>query len=199
MISLKDKKKAWSKLKEDCVNMAAQFYADSAVVFGQGRLDANIVLIGEAPGAEEAKMGLPFVGKAGKNLDVFLETLELSRDDIYITNVVKIRPCKKNENTGRLSNRPPSKDEKAAFMPYLIKELEVIAPKLVVTLGNTALRVFHNITIGEAHGAAIEAGRFTVFPLYHPASIIYNRTLEQVYISDLAALKEYIYNSIEIK
>lgn len=184
---------------EGMLNAAAAFGKTQAdMVYGEGDGHARIVLVGEAPGAEETRLSRPFVGKAGKKLDEFLDVLELKREEIYITNVVKFRPYKVSEK-GRLSNRPPSRDEIACMLPALLSEIESVAPDIVVTLGNVPLKSVlgqKNATIGAYHAQAETARAlshtFTLFPLYHPASIIYNRALAEVYNDDLLVLKEYI-------
>lgn len=173
------------------------------MVYGEGDENAAIVLVGEAPGAEETRLLRPFVGKAGKNLDEFLFALMLHRQDIYITNVVKFRPYKQSEK-GTFSNRPPEKQELAAMTPLLLREIEAIAPRVVVTLGNVPLKALHgsNATIGESHAVPVAAHalshRFMLFPLYHPASIIYNRALKAVYDDDLKKLRGFL-DAIGIK
>lgn len=165
------------------------------IVFSGGNPEASIMLVGEAPGAKEIELGHPFVGQAGKNLDEFLDTLNLIKEDIYITNVVKIRPYKKNNTTGRKSNRPPKREEIEEYSRYLFEEISIIKPKLIVTLGNVALRVLlgeKTAVIGVFHGKPIEQGVYHVFPLYHPASIIYNQALKNTYMKDLHELKNYI-------
>jgi len=165
------------------------------IVFSGGNPEASIMLVGEAPGAKEIELGHPFVGQAGKNLDEFLDTLNLIKEDIYITNVVKIRPYKKNHTTGRKSNRPPKKQEIERYSGYLFEEINIIKPKLIITLGNVPLRVLlgeKNAAIGAFHGEAIEQETYHIFPLYHPASIIYNQALKNTYMKDLYQLKKYM-------
>ena len=173
---------------------------DKPLVFGEGKADhPPVMLIGEAPGEQESLQGRPFVGKAGKNLDGFLRVLELKREDIYISNVVKIRPTKVSEK-GRMSNRPPNKEELALFTPFLYEEILRVQPKIIVTLGNVALKALcgPKAIIGDMHGRTPEVtvrhekqeASFPIFPLYHPASIIYNRSLQDVYDSDLQSLKK---------
>jgi uracil-DNA glycosylase len=169
--------------------------SDARVVFGDGNLNAKIVLIGEALGEKEESTGKPFAGAAGKNLNEFLEIIGLEREDIYITNVVKIRPFKVNPDTGRKSNRPPNKKEIGVSLDILNEQLKVIGPKIVVTLGNVPLKAIlsdNNAKIGDNHGKSIILEEFTLFPLYHPASIIYNRGLYDTYIGDVHKLKSYI-------
>ncbi|MBQ2989976.1 MAG: uracil-DNA glycosylase [Clostridia bacterium] len=164
---------------------------ENALVFGEGPMRPKLMLIGEAPGEQESLMGRPFVGKAGKNLDHFLSLAQLRREEIYISNAVKIRPTKTGK-TGRLSNRPPTKDEIALFRPWLMQEIALVAPRIIATLGNTPLRAVCGSaqTIGQVHGKVIPAGEtgLSLFALYHPASLIYNRSLENVYEQDVRAL-----------
>jgi len=164
-----------------------------SLVFGEGRADAKTVLIGEAPGEQEALQGRPFVGKAGKNLDELLELAGLERDSLYITNTVKFRPTKLSA-AGRTVNRPPSKEEIELFLPWLKKELALIAPKRIVTLGNVPLKALlgSKMTIGEMHGRYTDWQGVPLWPLYHPASLIYNRALRPVYEQDVRLLGESI-------
>jgi DNA polymerase len=185
-------------IHDDILKAAGAFdKAASDMVYGEGDENAAVMLIGEAPGAEETRLLRPFVGKAGKNLDEFLFALMLRRQDIYITNVVKFRPTKQSEK-GTLSNRAPEKEELIAMLPLLLREIEAIAPRVVVTLGNVPLKALHgnNATIGECHALPTAAHalshRFMLFPLYHPASIIYNRALKSVYDEDVKKLKGFL-------
>lgn len=172
---------------------------EKPIVLGEGQsAHPPVMLIGEAPGEHESLQGRPFVGKAGKNLDGFLRVLKLNREDIYITNVVKIRPTKTSEK-GRISNRPPNREELALFTPYLMEEIMLVQPRMIVTLGNVALRALcgSKAVIGAMHGQCVpvtvthekRTGEFLLFPLYHPASIIYNRSLQEVYDADLLTLR----------
>jgi uracil-DNA glycosylase len=198
-----NRKAALTRLKKQCIALIQGVYAshEKVVVFGEGKPDAAVALVGEAPGEQETLLGRPFVGKAGKNLDGFLSVLELRREDIYITNVVKFRPVKEHPRTGSLSNRPPTREEIDLCFSFLIKELGIIKPKVVVTLGNVALKAVcddRKAVIGDWHGrpqdVQVHGLRFTLFPLYHPASIIYNRELAGTYQEDLRKLKEYLIN-----
>lgn len=169
---------------------------ENALVFGEGPEKPKLMLIGEAPGEQETLMGRPFVGKAGKNLDHFLELAGMRREEIYISNAVKIRPTKTGK-TGRISNRPPTKEEIALFRPWLLREIDLVAPQVIATLGNVPLFAVtgdRRLTIGEAHGRVMEAGETgrRLFALYHPASLIYNRALEPVYEQDVRALAAWI-------
>ncbi len=182
-----------------CREAARIRWPEKTVVFGEGNTHhPAVMLIGEAPGEQESLQGRPFVGKAGKSLDQFLDVLALSRADIRISNVVKIRPTKVSAK-GRMSNRPPTKEEIAFFAPYLYEEILLVQPQMLVTLGNTALHALvGDRSIGTCHGQVLQAvirtekeeAAFSVFPLYHPASIIYNRGLAQVYQEDLLTLRQ---------
>ena len=166
---------------------------ENALVFGEGPKHAKLMLIGEAPGEQETLQGRPFVGKAGQNLDHFLALAGLSREEIYISNAVKLRPTTTGK-TGRLSNRPPTKDEIALFRPWLMREIEEVAPGMIATLGNVPLRAVtgRSLSIGEVHGQVLDAGEtgLPLFALYHPASLIYNRSLTDVYEQDVRALAQ---------
>ena len=114
------------------------------LVFGDGSPDSEVVFIGEAPGKKEDEAGLPFVGAAGKFLEEMLQSIELTRQDVYITNIVKYRPP---------NNRDPLPDEKREFLPYLIQQINVIEPKLIVTLGRHSMECFlPGMRISQIHG-----------------------------------------------
>ena len=187
------------KLKEELRQLIAGVMPgrENTLVFGEGPREAKLMLIGEAPGEQESLQGRPFVGKAGKNLDHFLELAGLRREEIYISNVVKYRPTKIGK-TGRVSNRPPTSDEVALFAPWLLREIEWVSPRMIATLGNVPLKALTDpkATIGQMHGRIIEenkAGK-QLFALYHPASLIYNRSLTDVYENDVLALAEILRN-----
>lgn len=182
-----------------------EYIADSlpekkdVLVFGEGPRQPRLMLIGEAPGEQETLQGRPFVGKAGKNLDHFLELARLDRSEIYISNAVKFRPTKTGK-TGRISNRPPTKDEIALFRPWLVREIQEVRPRIIATLGNVPLGAVtgKKIAIGEVHGQIIPAGEtgLQLFALYHPASLIYNRSLESIYEQDVRQLAEILQQMI---
>lgn len=152
------------------------------LVPGEGNPDADVVFVGEAPGANEDKQGRPFVGSAGRILEELLADAGLVRDDIFITNVVKARPPK---------NRDPKADEIAHHRPWLVGQLEVIEPAFVVPLGRHALGHFApEAKIGEAHGTVVPTDTWTVFPMYHPAAAIYNRSLRTTLSEDARRLAE---------
>jgi len=179
------------QLNRECEAASKAKWPDRIVVFGDGKSEKpRLMLIGEAPGEQETLQRRPFVGKAGKNLDEFLEMMSLSRPEIYVSNVVKVRPCEVGP-TGRLRNRPPSKEEITLFLPFLMKEIGQVDPAALVTLGNTPLKAImgEKANVGDMHGRwhVTPEGR-RLFCLYHPAAIIYRRELKQVYEQDVAVL-----------
>lgn len=181
------------KFREEMTAFFSELYVEERkkLVFGEGDEKARMVLIGEAPGEQEALQGRPFVGKAGKNLDEFLGLSGLDRRALYITNTVKFRPTKISP-AGKVVNRPPKKEEIGLFVPWLVKELRLIRPEIVVTLGNVSLKALMggDKTIGECHGRWFEWEGTRVYPLYHPASVIYNPSLKEVYRADVIRLGE---------
>lgn len=150
------------------------------LVFGDGNPNADLVFIGEAPGKNEDLQGKPFVGAAGKFLNEMLEMIGLQRSDIYITNIVKYRPP---------NNRDPLPDEKTAFLPYLESQLEVIQPKLVITLGRHSLNCFlPDLQISKVHGQPKRYKGHVYLPLFHPAAALYNGGMRQTLIDDFALI-----------
>lgn len=186
-------------LKEKCTLFLSQIDPEKKLVFGEGTTKPALILVGEAPGEQEEKSGKPFVGKAGKNLDIFLDRLCLKREEIYITNVVKMRPTAVSK-TGRTVNRTPTKEEILAWLPYLKEEIAALSPALIVTLGNTPLHALLGFSymIGTCH-AKTQKTDFgaNLFPLYHPAAIIYNRALTQTYFADLQLLSDFLSQKAE--
>lgn len=148
------------------------------LVFGEGSPDAEVAFIGEAPGKQEDLTGRPFIGAAGKFLGEMLESIGLKREDVYITSILKYRPP---------NNRDPKPQEKEAFMPYLLSQLEVIQPKLIVTLGKHGTNCFlPELQISRVHGKPQSWQGRTILPLYHPAAALYNNGMRQTLIDDFA-------------
>ncbi len=171
--------------KKICPDLAAQA---TQLVMGDGNLDADIVFIGEAPGKKEDETGLPFVGASGKFLNEMLAQAGLERGDVYITNVVKYRPP---------NNRDPKPAEKQAFMPYLLRQLEIIKPKVVITLGRHSMEYFlPGAKIGDIHGqphlVTVDQSTFLIIPLYHPAAALYNGSLRATLIEDFLRVPQII-------
>ena len=152
------------------------------VVFGSGNINADIMIIGEAPGKNEDLEGLPFVGKAGKYLDELLALANLKREDVYIANVLKCRPP---------SNRNPKADEIIACAPYLRQQTAKVNPKIIVTLGNFATRFIlkNEEGISLLHGKPVKTGKFIVYPVFHPASTMYDPSKKQALEKDFKHLK----------
>ena len=163
------------------------------LVHGEGEAGARVMLIGEAPGQQETLARRPFVGKAGKNLDEFLEMAEIDRSQLYVSNTVKFRPTRVSA-AGRIVNRPPTREEINLFLPWLRREIELVRPQAVVTLGNEPLRALmaSRATIGEMHGQFMQADGLEIYPMYHPASIIYNPSLREVYTADVRRLGQWL-------
>lgn len=155
------------------------------LVMGAGNPTAEIVFIGEAPGKQEDEQGLPFVGASGRFLNEMLAAAGLNREDVYITNIVKYRPP---------NNRDPLPEEKRVFWPYLMRQLEIIHPKVVITLGRHSGTCFiPDLVISKEHGHARTVKyhdyEFLVIPLYHPAAALYNGSMRQVLIDDFLTAK----------
>ncbi|HCP08573.1 MAG TPA: uracil-DNA glycosylase [Candidatus Moranbacteria bacterium] len=161
----------------------------SQVVFGEGSADAKIMFIGEAPGKKEDETGHPFVGAAGKFLNEMLASIKLKREDIYIANIVKCRPPE---------NRDPSPKEVAACWPWLLEQIKIIRPKLIVTLGRHSMeRFLPGKKISLAHGTAVKKdiagiGEQTFYILYHPAAALYNGSLRKILIKDFKKIPKII-------
>ena len=152
------------------------------LVFGYGNVDAEILIIGEAPGKKEDETGIPFVGASGRLLDEMLKSISLCRDDVYITHIVKYRPP---------NNRDPLPIEKEQFLPYLKQQITTIAPLLVITLGRHSMQcLIPDATIGESHVLLYRAKQGNILPLYHPAAGIYNRTLRETMKKDFEKIPE---------
>ncbi len=158
------------------------------LVFGAGSDEADVVFIGEAPGKNEDKTGIPFVGAAGKFLDEMLETVGLNRSAIYITNIVKYRPPE---------NRDPLPDEKRKFWPYLLQQIKIIKPKVIVTLGRHSGQAFiPSLHISADHGIPKQVNiteeglelNMLVLPLYHPAAALYNGSLRDTLLRDFQTI-----------
>ena len=183
------KSKQLQALKENIIaqNICPELVAAGAtqLVMGDGNPDADIVFIGEAPGKKEDEQGKPFVGAAGKFLDEMLAAANMDRNDVYITNIVKYRPP---------NNRDPLPEEKAAFLPYLLRQLEIIDPKAVITLGRHSMEYFlPEAKISQIHGHAVRKKvlyhdktehEWLIIPLYHPAAALYNGGMRQTLIDD---------------
>ncbi|MBT4944348.1 MAG: uracil-DNA glycosylase [Chloroflexi bacterium] len=149
---------------------------------GSGSSKAEIFIIGEGPGFNEDQQGLPFVGRSGKLLDELLTAIPMTREEVFITNVVKCRPP---------DNRDPLPDEVAACRTYLEHQMELLDPKVVVTLGRVSMLRFHpKGKISQDHGKILEWGGRILFPLYHPAAGLRNPTIKRELQKDVLKLPE---------
>lgn len=147
---------------------------------GAGPEDAELLLIGEAPGYHEDQQGIPFVGPAGRFLEQLLASIGLDRDQVYITNVVKCRPP---------GNRDPLPNEISNCGKFLTRQLDMINPKIVITLGRYSLaRFLPDETIGRVHGKTRQVDGLTVFPMYHPAAALHQQRYRQTIIDDMKAV-----------
>lgn len=193
-----DKQKKLDQIKADILakNICPELAKTAKqLVFGDGNPAADIVFIGEAPGKNEDEQGRPFVGAAGKFLNEMLEGIGLERKDVYITNIVKYRPP---------NNRDPLPEEKKAFLSYLQAQLEVIQPKLVVTLGRHSMNCFlPDLQISKIHGEAkrikirmkqnaSDVLTLVILPLFHPAAALYNGGMRQTVIDDFNSIPHII-------
>ena len=155
------------------------------VVFGDGNPNADIVFVGEAPGLNEDLQAKPFVGAAGKLLSDLLKRIELDRNDVYIANVIKCRPP---------DNRNPQKVEIEACLPYLWKQIEIINPRVVCTLGNFAAQALlgKKVAITKVRGQHFQVNNFYVFPMLHPAAALHQWQLRKSVEEDFLNLKQFI-------
>ncbi|CAD5245172.1 type-4 uracil-DNA glycosylase [Thermococcus camini] len=164
---------------------------------GSGSYDAKVMFIGEAPGYWEDQKGLPFVGRAGKVLDELLAEIGLTREEVYITNIVKCRPPE---------NRDPLEDEIKACSPYLDRQIDIIRPRVIVPLGRHSMRYilekfgFEPEPISKIHGKTFEAhtlfGKIIIMPMYHPAAALYRPPIKEELRKDFLRLGELIGSSL---
>lgn len=157
------------------------------VVFGAGNADADLIFVGEAPGAEEDRQGLPFVGRSGALLGTMLGEIGMSRDDVFIANVLKCRPP---------DNRDPRPEEIETCRPYLLRQIELIEPKVICTLGNFATKLLTGDPTGitRVHGVPqvhdFDGRTIHLFPLFHPAAALRATGVAEKLRADIAALPE---------
>jgi DNA polymerase len=157
---------------------------DSRLVFGSGNTEAKILLIGEGPGRNENIQGLPFVGQAGKLLDKLLLLANLERKKVFITNIVHHRPPE---------NRDPLPNEIEAYGKYLDKIIDIMKPKIIITLGRFSMAKFlPDALISQVHGKTFKVKEFTVIPMYHPAASLRNGKILEAEKADFANLKNMV-------
>jgi len=193
---MSDKKSKMKKIRDELFDFTeSPLYEDriknnSFPVIGEGSHDAKVIFIGEAPGKNEAKTGKPFCGASGKVLDQLLEHIKLDREDVYITNIVKDRPT---------NNRDPKPEEIELYAPFLDKQIEIIKPKIIATLGRFSMEYIIKKfgleeklePISKLHGKKIKIPKtnMTIIPLYHPAVAVYNRNMLDDLKKDFEILK----------
>ena len=159
-------------------------------VIGQGNHNAEIMFIGEAPGLNEAKTGVPFCGASGRVLDELLKHVGIKREDVYVTNILKDRPP---------NNRDPEASEIEVCIPYLKRQIEIIKPKVICTLGRYSMEVIMQQfglidkldSISRIHGKVFDRNEIKVIPLYHPAVVVYNSKMKETLKTDFQTLKKY--------
>lgn len=172
-----------------CLECPLGFLGRKNVVFGYGNPDAKIMLVGEGPGKDEDEQGLPFIGRSGKLLTRALSLVSIERSEVFITNIVKCRPP---------NNRAPLPNEAATCTTLLLeKQIKIIKPKIICTLGSIALNYItknkHKIT--QIHGKIIEQDDLKIIPIFHPAYILRNQSKEKIWLEDLKLIKELANNS----
>ena len=160
------------------------------IVFGQGNKKARLMFIGEGPGADEDKQGIPFVGKAGQLMNNAFQALEINREDVYIANIVKCRPP---------SNRVPEDDEAQACLNYLRNQVILVKPKIIVLLGSTALKniLGKEYGITAVRGNWMEKNGIKYMPTWHPAALLRDENKKIEFWQDLKEVKKYIDNNID--
>lgn len=196
-----EKHEALKQIRDEVLNLTSSpLYAFRTShkylpVIGEGNHDAKIMCIGEAPGKNEAQTGRPFCGAAGKTLDMLLESVGIPREDVYIGNIVKDRPPE---------NRDPLPSEIEAYGPFLDRQIEIIQPRVIVTLGRYSMQYvmkkfdleFELEPISRAHGKSYEAnasyGPIHIIPQYHPAAAIYNRELIEILKGDFKIIPTFL-------
>jgi uracil-DNA glycosylase family 4 len=196
-----DRTEALRKIKDEVVNLTSSPLAQERIknevfpVIGEGDHFAKIIFIGEAPGESEAKTGRPFVGRAGKFLNELLESIAVPRESVYITNIVKDRPPK---------NRDPQPEEIEMYAPFLDKQIEIIKPKVIATLGRFSMQYIMNRygldfeigPISTLHGKIFETiisgEKVKIVPLYHPAVALYDGSKRGELLEDFKVLKTLI-------
>ena len=177
---LMDKAGALRKLEQELHADAALPLGPANLVFGEGDIDCGVMFVGEAPGFNEDQQKRPFVGRAGKLLDEAIRSIGWKRGDVYITNIVKRRPPE---------NRDPSPDEIEAYKPYLLRQIEIINPGVIVALGRFSMNYFlPDAKISRDHGQVFRVGERIIYPVYHPAAALRSTEMLGVLMNDFKKL-----------
>lgn len=178
----------WEELENSCKNCNKCKLAQGRnnVVIGCGNKNAKVMFIGEGPGADEDAQGIPFVGKAGKLMNMAFAGIGINREEVYITNIVKCRPP---------NNRNPEKDEADACKEYLQTQIELIKPKIIVLLGSVALNniLGEEYGITKARGQWVEKDGIKYMPTFHPAALLRDETKKIAFWKDLKTVREELY------
>lgn len=174
-----EKAMAMARLREralDCQKCSHLVKSRTQVVFGAGNIDAELMFVGEAPGADEDAQGEPFVGPAGKLLTKIIQAMGFSRADVYIANILKCRP---DVPAGSSGNRKPTREERDTCMPYLLEQINLIKPRVIVALGGTAVKGLLDAKAGimKLRGTWLEFQGVPVMPTYHPSYLLRNQSL----------------------
>ena len=177
----------WEALRSDCERCTACELCKTRtnLVFGTGNENADVLFVGEAPGDNEDKLGIPFVGRAGKLLDQYLFAVDIPRDNVYIANILKCRPPQ---------NRDPLPAEEDACIGFLRRQVKLIDPKIIVCLGRiSAMRLISpDYKITKEHGTFVKKGNFLMTAVYHPAFLLRNPTKKEEMLADMKAIKRQI-------
>ena len=192
------KEKEMESLKKECLDFCYShplYKKDTYPVFGEGSLEAKIMLVGEGPGYYESISGHPFCGAAGKILDELLNSIRIKREEVYITNLVNLRPP---------SNRDPKPEEIKDFVPFLERQIEIIAPEVICPLGRYSMKFLMEKfglkdeiqPISRIHGQVFEIKNLfqniKIIPFYHPAAATYNPNMKDILKKDFQVLKNFL-------
>ncbi len=182
-----DRQEELERLKKEMEeDRTLPLYGTANLVFGEGNINAAVLFIGEAPGFHEDRLSRPFVGRAGQLLDRLLAMISWPRENVYITNIVKRRPPE---------NRDPLPEEIAAYRPYLERQIEIINPKMIATLGRFSMNYFlPEAKISKDHGVAQYFKNYLIFPLYHPAAALRSTAVLKELENDFKKLPEILKN-----
>ena len=176
---------SWEILRSECENCnACELHTTRTnCVFGTGNVDADLLFVGEAPGDNEDKTGVPFVGRAGQLLDQYLYAVDIPRESVYIANILKCRPPK---------NRDPLPTEEDACMDFLRRQVKLIRPKIIVCLGRiAAMRLIRpDYKITKEHGEWVQKGNFLITAVYHPALLLRDPRRKEEMLVDMKKIKE---------
>ncbi len=186
-----DKAAELKTIESELIANTALPLRESNLVFGEGNIDCDVMFIGEAPGMNEDRLKRPFVGRGGQLLDEMIKSIGWKREEAYITNIVKRRPP---------DNRDPLPEEITAYRPYLTRQIAVIAPRVIVTLGRFAMNYFlPEAKITRDHGRVFRVGGQIVFPVYHPAAALRATQMRDVLQEDFKKLPKVLSGDLAIE